>query len=64
LLAHDRLRRGQVRAFSRDLSQAAAIEKISLESYDNGIAPVFVAITAETGDLKATGNWVSTRIGG
>src|SRR6185436_4497833 len=50
----DLLRRGQVRTFSRDLSQAGAIEKISLESYDNGIAPVFVAITAETGDLKTT----------
>ena len=50
----DLLRRGQVRTFSRDLSQAAAIEKITLESYDNGIAPVFVAITAETGDLKTT----------
>jgi len=51
----DLLRRGQVRTFSRDLSQPAAIEKITLESYDNGIAPVFVAITAETGDLKTTG---------
>jgi putative membrane-bound dehydrogenase-like protein len=50
----DLLRRGQVRTFSRELSQAAPIERITLESYDNGIAPVFVAITAETGDLKAT----------
>lgn len=50
----DLLRRGQVRTFSRDLSQNAAIEKITLESFDNAVAPVFVAITAETGDLKTT----------
>jgi len=51
----DLVRRGQVRTFSRPLAQNAAIEKISLESFNNSVAPVFVAITAETGDVKTTG---------
>ncbi|MEY2411281.1 MAG: hypothetical protein QOF48_3951, partial [Verrucomicrobiota bacterium] len=43
------LARGQIRAFSRALTGKAPIEKIALESFDNSIVPVFVAITAETG---------------
>jgi type 1 glutamine amidotransferase len=40
----------QVRSFSRDLKQTdQAIQSITLESFDNQVAPVFVAITAETG---------------
>lgn len=40
---------GQVRAFSRDLSHAGVIQTITLESFNNAVAPVFVAITAENG---------------
>ena len=43
LLSH-----GQVRSFSRALTGKAPIAKIALESFDNSIIPVFVAITAET----------------
>lgn len=40
--------RGQVRWFSKDLKTSAVIRKITLESFDNPVAPTFVAITAET----------------
>jgi uncharacterized protein len=50
----DLLRRGQVRTFSRALSRDAMIERITLESFNNAVAPVFVAITAELGDIKST----------
>jgi hypothetical protein len=39
--------RGQIRSFSKDVTGKAVIEKITLESYDNNVAPVFFAITAE-----------------
>ena len=38
---------GQIRWFSRDLTNSAVIEKLTLESYDNGVAPAFFAITAD-----------------
>jgi putative membrane-bound dehydrogenase-like protein len=51
------LRRGQVRHFSRPLQYAAlAIEKITIESYNNQVAPTFVAITAETAETGAAPN--------
>jgi uncharacterized protein len=40
-------RRGQVRVFSKDVQGRGVIERISLESYANRVAPTFVAITAE-----------------
>ncbi len=40
---------GQVRAFTRDLAHRGVIQSITLESFDNSRAPVFVAITAESG---------------
>jgi putative heme-binding domain-containing protein len=40
---------GQVRAFDRNLSQGGVIQAITLESFDNSVAPVFIAITAENG---------------
>jgi putative heme-binding domain-containing protein len=43
------LTHGQVRAFSHDLARGGSIQSITLESFDNSVAPVFVAITAETG---------------
>ncbi|HEU0010894.1 MAG TPA: PVC-type heme-binding CxxCH protein [Verrucomicrobiae bacterium] len=44
------LARGQVRKFSRVLTGSTAIDRITLESFDNSIVPVFVAITAEVSD--------------
>lgn len=41
------VRSGQVRWFSKPLKREAVIQKIVLESYDNAVAPTFVAITAE-----------------
>ncbi|HKQ39499.1 MAG TPA: PVC-type heme-binding CxxCH protein [Verrucomicrobiae bacterium] len=40
---------GQVRSFSKVLHHGSAIQKITIESMDNAVAPVFIAITAETG---------------
>ena len=40
---------GQVRAFARDLAHGGVIQSITLESFNNFVAPVFVAITAENG---------------
>jgi len=40
--------RGQLRTFSRVLKSKAPIDSITLESYDNLVAPTFVAITAES----------------
>jgi len=44
------LARGQIRRFSRALTGSTAIDRITLESFDTSIVPVFVAITAEVGD--------------
>jgi len=46
----DLLRRGQVRWFTKTLQHRALIQKITLESFDNAVAPTFVAITAEVGE--------------
>lgn len=45
----DLIANGQVRSFAKDLHHAGAIQKITIQSMDNAVAPVFVAITAETG---------------
>ena len=42
--------RGQVRSFAKTLQRKGVIQTISLESFDNIVAPTFVAITAETGE--------------
>jgi putative membrane-bound dehydrogenase-like protein len=44
------IRRGQVRWFTKDLGREGHIEKITLESFDNSVAPTIVAITAELGE--------------
>jgi putative heme-binding domain-containing protein len=46
------LSHGQVRWFTKKLKHQDAIKSITLESFDNEVAPVFVAITADSG----TGN--------
>ncbi len=45
--------RGQVRQFTRELKKGGVIEKLTLESYGNVVAPVFVAVTAESGPSTA-----------
>jgi type 1 glutamine amidotransferase len=40
-------RRGQLRVFSKDVKTRATIERISLESFNNSVAPTVVGITAE-----------------
>ena len=48
------LNRGaQVRTFSRVIRGRAPIQKIALESFNNQVAPTFVAITAELGEASA-----------
>lgn len=47
------VRAGQVRWFTKELGRSGKIAKLTLESYDNAVAPVFVAITAEAGEPKA-----------
>ena len=45
----DLVSRGQVRQFTRELRKPGTIQKLTLESYANAVAPVFIAITAESG---------------
>lgn len=47
------VRDGQVRTFSRVLKNKAAMKKITLESFNNGVAPTIVAITADTTEAGA-----------
>ena len=43
----DLVQRGQLRWFSKPVKSGDVIERISLESFNNAVAPVFVGITAE-----------------
>src|SRR5439155_14934923 len=45
--APDLVQRGQVRWFSKQVKGRDVIERISLESFNNSVAPLFVGITAE-----------------
>jgi putative membrane-bound dehydrogenase-like protein len=53
--------RGQVRTFSRALKGKTAIDSITFESFDNQIAPTFVAVTAEVSDAGAIAGGESVR---
>ena len=53
LLAH-----GQVRWFSRPVKEFFKVKTITLESFDNAVAPTFVAITAETAPRKRIVNTI------
>ena len=44
------VRRGQIRYFSKPLRNSGTISSITLESFDNKVAPVIAAITAEQSD--------------
>lgn len=47
-LAPDLVNGQQVRIIRKKLANPGVIEKLTIESYDNRVAPVFVAITAES----------------
>ncbi|MBI3851782.1 MAG: ThuA domain-containing protein [Verrucomicrobia bacterium] len=49
-LVPDLVTHGQVRWFTKPLQHPAIIQKITLESFDNIVAPTFVGITAEVSD--------------
>ena len=57
--AGDLVASGQVRWFTKALKHAGTVDRLTLESYDNAVAPTFVAITAETGDAGNAGDVVS-----
>jgi uncharacterized protein len=46
--------RGQVRWFSRDVTQPKVIDRLIIESFDNNVAPTFFAITAETAEAHGS----------
>ena len=46
----DLLVRGQVRTFSKPIKGRAVVEKITLESFNNTVAPTFVALTLQIGE--------------
>lgn len=46
-------RRGQIRWHSQDVKGTNVIEKLTLESFDNGVAPTLFAITVENGERQA-----------
>jgi type 1 glutamine amidotransferase len=48
----DLVRNGQVRWFSKPLGRQALVDHISLESFDNHVAPTVVAVTAELADAS------------
>ena len=52
------LRNGQIRWFSKDLGRSGKITKLTLESYNNAVAPTLVAITAE---LASSGDQVASK---
>lgn len=47
-------RRGQIRWLTQDIKGTGVIEKLTLESYDNHVAPTIFAITADNGPRGAT----------
>jgi putative heme-binding domain-containing protein len=50
----DLVRGGQVRWFSKPLRHGGVIQSITLESFDNAVAPTLVAITAEVANTPKT----------
>lgn len=53
------LRAGQIRWFTKTLARPGPVEKLTLESYDNTVAPTFAAITAETSGAHAAASATS-----
>jgi type 1 glutamine amidotransferase len=52
-------RRGQIRWLTQDIKGTGVIEKLTLESYDNHVAPTLFAITADNGPRGAGQSAVS-----
>ena len=52
--ATDVVQRGQLRWFGRDVKGRDVIDRISIESFNNEIAPVFVGVTAELAELPGS----------
>jgi uncharacterized protein len=52
--APDLVQRGQLRWFSKEVKGRDVIERISLESFDNSVAPAFVGITAELAESSVS----------
>jgi len=52
----DLVTHGQVRWFTKVLKHPAVIQKITMESFDNVVAPTFVAVTAEVGEAVSGAN--------
>ncbi len=48
------MRSGQLRWFSRPIQRADPIRELTLESFDNAVAPTFVAVTAEIAQPAAS----------
>ncbi|MEZ0277158.1 MAG: ThuA domain-containing protein, partial [Roseimicrobium sp.] len=46
-LAEDLVKKGQLRVMSVDVKKPGPITKVILESYDNGVTPLVVAVTAD-----------------
>lgn len=44
--------RGQVRWFTKELNQRGVIDRLVFESYDNGVAPMFFAVTTDASDTS------------
>ncbi|MGV3772613.1 MAG: PVC-type heme-binding CxxCH protein [Verrucomicrobiales bacterium] len=59
--APDLVRRGQVRWFSKDLKRGGEIRKLTIESYNNNIAPTFVAITADSAPVSKDAKTTSAK---
>ncbi len=58
----DLLVRGQVRSFSKPIKGRAVVDRITLESFNNAVAPTFVAMTLQIGedqDKAGSGTTVS-----
>ena len=44
--------RGQVRWFTKELNQRGIIDRLVFESYDNGVAPMFFAVTTDSAEAS------------
>jgi putative membrane-bound dehydrogenase-like protein len=49
----DLARRGQLRTFSKEVKSRAVIERMTLESVHEGVAPTFIGITVERAEASA-----------
>ena len=45
---------GQVRLITRTLNHASPLTRVTLESFNNAVAPTFVALTVETAETSAS----------